>query len=88
MLSKWNHLAYSHLFSYIIKLFENPDGSHDTFVVLAQLIRSMTQFDPQFEVKMVTHFAVESGKSTTTKAMKASMQSAIMAYASIFYPVP
>ena len=70
MLSKWQQLPYSYLFAYIVKLFEKEDTSHESFVLLANIVKSMTQFDPQFEVKMVTHFVVGANKSPAAGRIK------------------
>ena len=83
MLSKWQSLPQSNFFAYIAKLFENGEGSHDSFVILANIVKAMTQFDPQFEVKMVTHFCVGANK---TPANRHQYQQALLQYANLFDP--
>jgi len=43
----------------------------------------MTQFDPQFEVKMVTHFCIGANKAPATRNM---YQQALLQYANLFDP--
>ena len=68
VLPKWKQLGYTHIFNYLIKLFDNTDAIQKSFMVVANLIRSMAQFDPQFEVKLATHFTITAtnNKSATT----------------------
>ena len=68
----------------MVKLFEKEDTSHESFVVLANIVKSMTQFDPQFEVKMVTHFVIGANKSPAAGRNK--FQQALIQYANLFDP--
>ena len=83
MLSKWQSLPQSNLFAYIVKLFEKGESNDDSFVLLANIVKTMTQFDPQFEVKMVTHFCVGANK---TPGNRHQYQQALLQYANLFDP--
>ena len=39
VLSKWQQLGYIHLFSYILKQFENAETNHESFVLLANIVK-------------------------------------------------
>jgi len=59
VLSKWKTLSFVHLLTYLEKTHQanNMQG----FVIIANLIRSLSQFDTMFEVKLVTHLVLASG---------------------------
>ena len=54
-----------------------------SFVIIANLIRSLSQFDTMFEVKLVTHFVLASAAASASQAQQST--SILMTYAALFY---
>jgi hypothetical protein len=55
--SKWRDLAFVHVFRYLVSCASA--GQVNSFMIIANLIRSLAQFDTLFEAKFLTHLLLE-----------------------------
>ena len=66
LLGKWKTLSFVHLLTYLEKM--HSANNMQAFVIIANLIRSLSQFDTMFEVKLVTHFVLVSASASASQA--------------------
>ena len=60
LLPKWKSLSFVHLLSYLEKTHQA--NNMQAFVMIANLVRSLSQFDTMFEVKLATHLLLQSSQ--------------------------